>query len=166
LALWSAVPEPQALEFATQVYKNVRVLPRDSREATDVFFQKGQGDVLLTYEHEVILAGLRGQPLPYLVPDPNISIDQAVAVVDANVDRKGTRAVAEAFVDYLFTPEAQRAFAEVGFRPVEPTVAQEFAWRYPPIKNLVTVADLGGWEAVQNRFFADGALFDRIQAQL
>ncbi|MFS8835584.1 sulfate ABC transporter substrate-binding protein [Synechococcus sp. WC101] len=166
LALWSAVPEPQALEFATQVYKNVRVLPRDSREATDVFFQKGQGDVLLTYEHEVILAGLRGQPLPYLVPDPNISIDQAVAVVDANVDRKGTRAVAEAFVDYLFTPEAQRAFAEVGFRPVEPTVAQEFAWRYPPVEKLVTVADLGGWETIQNRFFADGALFDRIQAEL
>jgi sulfate/thiosulfate-binding protein len=43
LALWSAVPEPQALAFTTQVYKNVRILPRDSREATDVFFQKGQG---------------------------------------------------------------------------------------------------------------------------
>jgi sulfate/thiosulfate-binding protein len=38
LALWSAVPEPQALAFTTQVYKNVRILPRDSREATDVFF--------------------------------------------------------------------------------------------------------------------------------
>ncbi|MFS8923085.1 sulfate ABC transporter substrate-binding protein [Synechococcus sp. B60.1] len=166
LALWSAVPEPQALAFTTQVYKNVRVLPRDSREATDVFFQKGQGDALLTYEQEVILAGLRGQPLPYVVPDPNISIDNPVAVVDATVERKGTRAVAEAFVNYLFTPEAQRAFAEVGFRPVEPTVAQEFAWRYPPIEKLVTVADLGGWEAIQNRFFADGAVFDRIQAGL
>jgi sulfate/thiosulfate-binding protein len=166
LALWSAVPEPQALAFTTQVYKNVRILPRDSREATDVFFQKGQGDALLTYEHEVILASLRGQSLSYVVPDPNISIDNPVAVVDANVDRKGTRAVAEAFVDYLFTPEAQRAFAEVGFRPVEPTVAQEFAWRYPPVEKRVTVADLGGWEVVQSRFFADGALFDRIQAQL
>ncbi len=166
LALWSAVPEPQALAFTTQVYQNVGILPRDSREATDVFLQKGQGDALITYEHEVILAALRGQSLSYVVPSTNISIDNPVAIVDANVDRKGTRAVAEAFVEYLFTPPAQRAFAEVGFRPVEPTVAQEFAQQYPPIDRLVTVADLGGWEAIQSRFFADGAVFDRIQAEL
>jgi sulfate transport system substrate-binding protein len=87
-------------------------------------------------------------------------------VVDAIVDKKGTREVAEAFVEFLFTPEAQREFAKVGFRPVNPEVVAEFANKYPPIENLFTVDDLDGWDAIQEKFFDDGAIFDDIQAQL
>jgi len=105
----------------------------------------------------------KGENLAYTVPtDYNISIDNPVAVVDANVDKKGTRKVAEAFVQFLFTPEAQREFAKVGFRPVEPTIVKEFESKFPQIKNLFTVQDLGGWDKVQKQFFEDGALFDKI----
>ncbi|MGQ9838415.1 MAG: sulfate ABC transporter substrate-binding protein [Cyanobacteriota bacterium] len=172
LSLWGhktlveGVSEEAALEFTTRVYQNVGVLPRDAREATDVFFQKGQGDVLITYEHEVLLANLRGGSLPYVLPSSSISIDNPVAVVDKIVDRKGTREVAEAFVAFLFTPAAQREFAAVGFRPVNPEVAAEFANQYPRIENLFTVEDLGGWDAVQAKFFEAGTVFDDIQAQL
>ncbi|MCJ2542988.1 sulfate ABC transporter substrate-binding protein [Thermostichus vulcanus] len=172
LSLWGyktlvqEATDDEALEFTTQVYQNVGVLPRDAREATDVFFQKGQGDALITYEHEVLLANLRGENLPYILPSSSISIDNPVAVVDEIVDRKGTREVAEAFVAFLFTPEAQREFAKVGFRPVNPEVAAEFADQYPVMDNLFTVEDLGGWDAIQERFFDDGAIFDNIQAQL
>ncbi|MEN9203659.1 MAG: sulfate ABC transporter substrate-binding protein [Thermostichus sp. DG_1_6_bins_120] len=172
LTLWGyktlvqGVDDAAAFDFTTRVYQNVGVLPRDAREATDVFFQKGQGDALITYEHEVLLARLRGHDLPYILPDASISIDNPVAVVDAVVDKKGTRAVAEAFVEFLFSPAAQREFAKVGFRPVNPEVAAEFASQYPAVANLFTVEDLGGWHAVQKRFFADQAIFDKIQAQL
>ncbi|MGF1577531.1 MAG: sulfate ABC transporter substrate-binding protein [Cyanophyceae cyanobacterium] len=166
LAIWAAVPDRQALEFTTQLYDNVGILPRDAREATDVFVQKDQGDALITYEHEVILAGLRGQSLSYVVPSSNISIDNPVAVVDATVEAKGTRAVAEGFVEFLFTPEAQRIFAEVGFRSVDPRVRADFAEDYPEVERLTTVTDLGGWETIQAHFFADGAIFDQIQANL
>ncbi|HIK12006.1 MAG TPA: sulfate ABC transporter substrate-binding protein [Oscillatoriaceae cyanobacterium M33_DOE_052] len=167
LALWGAVTktggdEAKALEFSTKVIKNTPILPRDAREATDVFFKQGQGDVLINYENEVLLAKLKGQPLPYTIPDVNISIDSPVAVVDANVDKHGTREVAEAFVKFLFTPEAQREFAKVGFRPIDAAVATEFAKEYPPIKTLSTVADFGGWDEVQKKFFDDGAIFDQI----
>nr|WP_228035525.1 sulfate ABC transporter substrate-binding protein [Oculatella sp. LEGE 06141] len=171
LALWGSVAQAAgtdatALDYTTKVFQNAPVLPRDARESTDVFFKQAQGDVLINYENEVILARLNGQDLPYVVPDINISIENPVAVIDRNVDRHGTRAVAEAFVQYLFTPEAQREFAKVGFRPIEPTVTAEFAEQYPPIQTLFTVQDLGGWDTVQAKFFADGALFDQIQATI
>ncbi|MFB2881360.1 sulfate ABC transporter substrate-binding protein [Floridanema aerugineum] len=171
LALWGAVAETggddaKALDFTSKVFKNVPVLPRDAREASDVFFKQGQADALINYENEVILAGLNGQKLPYVVPDVNISIDNPIAVVDKNVDKHGTREVAEAFVQFLYTPEAQREFAKVGFRPVNSTVAKEFTKQYATVKNLFTVQDLGGWGEVQKKFFDDGAIFDKIQAQI
>ena len=155
-----------ALDFVTKIYKNVPVLPKDARESTDVFFTRGQGDVLINYENEVILAAEKGEKLPFIVPDVNISIDNPVAVVDANVDKHGTREVAEAFVEFLFTPEAQEEFAKVGFRPVDPTVGEKFADQFPKIDTLFTIADLGGWEAIDKKFFADGAIFDQVQAKI
>ncbi|KDR58303.1 MULTISPECIES: sulfate ABC transporter substrate-binding protein [Limnospira] len=171
LVLWGAKTETgqteaQALDFVQQVFRNVPVLPRNAREATEVFYRQGQGDALINYENEVLLAQQQGQTLPYVIPQTNISIDNPIAVVDATVDRRGTREVAEAFVQFLYTPQAQRAFAEAGFRPVDPTIEAEFSDRFIPITNLFTVEDLGGWDAVQNQFFADGAMFDEIQAQI
>lgn len=150
----------------TQIYQNVPVLPKDARESTDVFFTRGQGDVLINYENEVILAAQKGEALPYVVPDVNISIDNPIAVVDANVDKHGTREVAEAFVEFLFTPEAQEEFAKVGFRPADPSVAEKFADQFPKIDTLFTIADLGGWDAIDQKFFADGSIFDQIQSKV
>jgi sulfate transport system substrate-binding protein len=169
LAFWGAVSqtggdEKKAEDFTTKVYKNVPVLPKDAREASDVFFKQGQGDALINYENEMILAAQQGEKLPYVVPDVNISIDNPVAVVDKNVDKNGNREVAEAFVKFLYTPEAQREFAKVGFRPVDPTVEQEVASQYPKVKTLFTVKQLGGWDEIQKKYFDDGAVFDKMQA--
>ena len=169
LALWGAIAqtggnEAKATEFVTQVYRNVAVLPKDAREASDVFYKKGQGDVLLNYENEVILAAQRGETKPfYVVPQTNISIDAPVAVVDKNTDKHNTRAVSEAFVKFLYTPEAQREFAKVGFRPVNSTVANEVQSKFPKISKLYTVQSLGGWDTAQKKFFDDGGIFDKIQ---
>ena len=170
LALWGAVTktggnEKQAFDFVSQVFKNVVVLPKDARESSDAFYKKGQGDVLLNYENEVILAAQQGKTdTSYEVPATNISIDAPVAVVDKNVDKHGTREVSEAFVKFLFTPEAQREFAKAGFRPVNSTVAKEVQGKFPKISRLYTVDNLGGWDAVQKKFFDDGGIFDKIQS--
>ncbi len=170
LALWNSViktggDEAKATDFVTKVYKNVPVLAKDAREASDTFLKQGQGDALINYENEILLAQKNGAKLNYSVPDVNISIDNPIAVVDKNVDKHGTREVAEAFVKYLFTPEAQQEFAKIGFRPVDETVAQtkEIADKYPKVKNLGTANDYGGWSEIDKKFFADGALFDKIQ---
>lgn len=173
LALWGSVlktggDDAKALDFTTKVYKNVPILTKDAREATDVFFKQGQGDALINYENEIILAGQKGEKPTYTIPDVNVSIDNPIAIVDKNVDKHGTREVAEAFVKYLYTPEAQREFAKAGFRPVDATVAAEpeFAKKYPPVKTLFTAKDLGGWGEIQQKFFDDGAAFDKIQGSI
>jgi sulfate/thiosulfate transport system substrate-binding protein len=171
LAVWGSViktggDDTKALDFTTKVYKNVPILTRDAREATDVFFKQGQGDALINYENEIVLVSQKGENPTYTIPDVNVSIDNPIALVDKNVDKHGTREVAEAFVKFLYTPEAQREFAKAGFRPVDATVAAEpeFAQKYPPVKTLFTVQDLGGWGEIQKKFFDDGAVFDKIQS--
>ncbi len=166
-AIQSGANEAQAIEFLTSVFRNVPILARDAREATDIF-AKGQGDVLLNYENEVLLALEKGEKLEYIVPETNLAITHPIAIVDRNVEKHGNREVVEAFVNFLYTPAAQREFAKAGFRPVDATVAQEpeISRKFPALKKLGTVEDYGGWAAVQRKFFDDGALFDQIQAQV
>lgn len=167
LGLWGSVTKAggsveEAKEFVAQVYGSVTTLPRDAREASDVFYTRNQGDVLMNYENELLLAESQGRIQPYVIPtDYNISIEGPVAVVDGYVDRRGTREVAEAFVEFLYTPEAQRAFAEAGFRPVNEEVFAEFSQRFPVVENLFTIEDFGGWNQAQPEFFSDGAIFDQ-----
>jgi sulfate/thiosulfate transport system substrate-binding protein len=172
LALWndairSGANETQAQEIMTRAYRNVPILARDAREAMDVFFKQTQGDALMNYENEVLFINSKGSNLPYVLPQSNISIDNPIAVVDRNVDKHGNREVVEAFVQYLFSAEAQVEFAKAGFRPIEPSVAgtPENLKRFPTVPNLATIQDFKSWSAVQKQFFADGAMFDQIQAQ-
>lgn len=173
LALWDyALKQPggteaKAEEFVATAFKNVAVLAKDARESTDAFSKQGQGDALVNYENEAILAQQKGEKLEYVVPEVNISIDTPAAVVDKNVDKHGTREAATAFVEYLFTPEAQREFAKVGFRPIGDLAKEpEFVKAFPPVKELGNVEDFGGWGDVQAKFFDDGKVFDTIQAQI
>lgn len=173
LALWNAAiqsgkSDSLAQAFVGSVYQNAPVLAKDAREASDVFLKQGQGDALINYENEVILAQQKGEKVTYVVPDVNISIDNPIAIVDKNVDKHGSREVATAFVNYLFTPEAQVEFAKVGFRPVDTSTPElkALAAKFPPIPKLSTVKDFGGWDAAQTKFFQDGAAFDQIQSQI
>jgi sulfate transport system substrate-binding protein len=171
LALWDYIlktggNDAKAKDFVTRAYKNVVVLSKDARESTDAFNKQGQGDALLNYENEVILAKQKGEKLDYIVPEINFAIDTPVAVVDKNVDRHGTREVAEGFVKFLYTPEAQEEFIKLGYRPLEDDPGKLKELNYPPIKTLGSVEDFGGWDKAQKRFFEDGAVFDEIRAQL
>jgi sulfate/thiosulfate-binding protein len=171
LGLWGSVTQTggdqtQAETFVTNVYKNVDNLPKDAREASDVFLKRDQGDVLLNYENEAILATRTGDlKAPFVVPEVNIRIEGPVAVVDKVVDRKGTRKAAEALAAYLFTDEAQQIFAEEGFRPTNPSVWQRVKDRFAPVKTFFSVKDFGGWIAVNKTFFDNGGLWDRLFAQ-
>lgn len=170
LALWNAslksgADEAKTKEFVTKAFKNVAVLTKDAREATDAFSKQGQGDALINYENEIILAKDKGEKLAYTVPDVNISIDTPIAVVDKNVDKHGTREAAEGFVKFLFTPEAQQEFVKLGYRPIDTATGQkETTDRFPSVKTLGSIKDYGGWDDFQKKFFEDGAIFDQIEA--
>jgi sulfate transport system substrate-binding protein len=148
----------------TKVYGNVSNLPKDAREASDAFLNRGQADVLLTYENEALLAAKQGtsKATTLVVPAVNIRIDGPVAVVDRNVDRKGSRKAAEALAAYLQGEEAQDIFAEEGFRPVNAAVWNRRKASFAPVTTLFTAADLGGWPSIDRTFFASGGVWDRL----
>jgi len=171
LGLWGSITQvggsqQEAEAYVTSVFRNVENLPRDAREASDAFLKRGQGDVLLNYENEAILATRIGDlKSPFIVPELNIRIEGPVAVVDKNVDRKGTRKAAEALASYLFSEEAQQVFAEEGFRPTNPVVWARVKDRFAPVKQFFSVKDFGGWDAVNKNFFDNGGLWDRMFAK-
>jgi ABC-type sulfate transport system substrate-binding protein len=158
-----------ALAFLREVYLRAPVLPRDGRDATDVFLRQELGDVLITYENEAILAQMRGLPLAYSIPsaEANCLIEFPISVVDRNADREKVRDVADAFVEYCFSDEAQQIFADYGFRPVSERVFQQVRERFPSPSILETVDEhYGGWSAVMQKFFVTGAVFDILLEQV
>lgn len=168
VALWGSVTqspggtEAKARDFILKVYKNAEVLPKDAREATDFFLKRNQGDVLLNWETEAILAKRKGEwTEPWKTFSPNVLTAQPVAVVDKVVDKKGTRRAAEAFTKFLYSDAAQKVFVDNGFRPATAFGKAYAKGKFPTI-NTFTVANFGGWPAVTKKFFSNGALWDQI----
>jgi len=144
--------DPQAgLDFVNKlVTEHVKTRPGSGREATDVFLQ-GSGDVLISYENEAINTERQGKPVEHINPPQTFKIENPVAVVTTSAHLEQ----ATALKNYLFTKEGQKIWAQAGFRPVDPSVAQDFATDFPTPEKLWTIDDLGGWSAV------DPALFDK-----
>ena len=154
--------DAQAKKYLTTVYKNVEVLPKDAREATDVFVKRRKGDVLLNYENEAILAKKTGDwKVPYKLPSPNILIEGPIAVVDKNVNKKGNRKAAEAFAKFLYTPAAQKIFVDNGFRPVTAEGKAYAQGKFQEVKTF-TIGSFGGWNTVNSKYFGKGGLWDQI----
>ena len=142
------------------------MLDTGARGSTTTFAERDIGDVLLAWENEAFLAvnELGPDKFEIVVPPISIQAEPPVAVVDGNVDAKGTRKVAEAYLDYLYSDAGQKIIAKNFYRPAKPAAADpEDLKRFPELK-LVTIDDplFGGWKEVQPKHFADGGIFDQI----
>ncbi|MCU1647987.1 MAG: transporter [Nocardia sp.] len=142
---------PQAgLDYLSQLITkdHVKVQPKSGREATETFLQ-GTGDVLLSYESEALFSERNGDPIEHFIPPTTFKIENPVAVTKNSKNP----AKAVAFHDFMFTADGQKAFAAAGLRPVDPKVAADFAKDFPTPQKLWTIADLGGWKAVDKDLF-------------
>jgi len=156
--------EAKARDYVTQLYRHVPVLDTGARGSTTTFVQRGIGDVLLAWENEAFLAleELGPDQFDIVVPSISIKAEPPVALVDGNVDQKGTREVAAAYLEYLYSEAGQKIAAKHFYRPANPEAADpEDMKRFPDVK-LVTIEDFGGWKEAQPQFFADGGIFDQI----
>lgn len=158
--------EAKARDFVTRLYRNVPILDSGARGSTITFAQRRQGDVLLAWENEAFLAvnELGKGQFEIVVPSVSIKAEPPVALVDANVDRKGTRAVAQAYLQYLYTRPAQEIIARNYYRPVDPVVAAKTTSQFPRLQLFTIDRNFGGWTRAQAAHFADGAAFDQIFA--
>lgn len=159
-----AKAQQRARQFVTAVYRNVPVLDRAARGATNTFVQRGIGDVLINWENEILLSKneLDSSKVEIVVPETSILAETVVAVVDQVVDRRGTRTVAEAYLKYLYSKEGQEIVAKNYYRPASAEVADKYKDLFPQIE-LFTINQLfGSWSEANRLHFVDGGEFDNI----
>ncbi len=156
--------EATARALVTGIFKNVPVLDAGARGSTTTFGERKLGDVLIAWEDEALLLSKKISPdeVEVVIPSLTILAEPPVAVVDANVDRKGTRAVAEAYVRYLYSPEGQEIAAKHYFRPRSAEVAAKYADRFPQVQTFTIDELFGGWSSAQKTHFDDGGVFDQL----
>jgi sulfate transport system substrate-binding protein len=137
--------DKQARDFVEKMFKNVVSLDTSGRNATNTFVA-GRGDVFITYENEARLAKLQ-----YVIPRQTLLIEAPIAVIKNSENREA----ANTFIRFTKTAAAQRIFAEYGFRPLLPSVYQEFIKQYPRRPGIFKITDryIGGWNAVDKRWF-------------
>ena len=169
LAAWGQVrakggTDEQAAEFVRALYKNVPVLARGGRDATGVFLQRNIGDVLVTFESEVVSVNneFGAGKVDVVHPSASIVAENPVAIVERTVKKKGTAGQAKAYLDFLYSPQGQEIAAKHNIRPRNEAVLKQYAQAFKPIK-LFTVAEyFGSLSEAQKVHFNDGGKFDQL----
>ena len=159
-----AAAQKKAQEYVTALYKNVKKLASGARGASLDFVQQKQGDVLLDWENQAKLTMLEVGVGEYEIVMPSISIlaEPPVAVVDKNVDKRGTRTVAEAYLKFLYSKEGQELVAKHHYRPRNEEVFARYSEKFGPV-TMFTIDDVfGGWQKAQAVHFENGGIFDQI----
>ncbi len=169
LAAWGYVrkkggTDAQAAEFVTKLFKNVPVLAKGGRDATTIFLQRNIGDVLVTFESEVLSVDREfgAGKVDAVYPSVSIVAENPVAVVERTVAKKGTGELAKAYLDYLYSDEAQEIAAKHALRPRSAALLKKYANTFKAIQ-LFTVGEyFGSQSEAQKVHFNDGGQFDKI----
>ena len=169
LAAWGSAreqgaSEAQAAEYVAKLYKNVPVLAKGGRDATATFLQRNIGDVLITFESEVVSVERefgKGK-VEAVYPSVSITTENPVAVVERTVGKKGTAELAKAYLDYLYSDEAQEIAAKHAIRPRSEAVLKKHADLFKPIQQFTVAKYFGSLSEAQKVHFNDGGQFDKL----
>jgi sulfate transport system substrate-binding protein len=160
----SGSKDPAAAKaFLESVHANVESLDKSGR-ASMAAFEYGVGDVIVTYENELLARIAQGVNYEVVIPDDTILIENPAAVLDKYVDERGTRQASEALVTFLTSREAQEVFAKYGFRPVNEAVYAEHEDRYPVPAGLFDIDYLGGWDEVRATLYSKRGVWYQVLA--
>jgi sulfate/thiosulfate transport system substrate-binding protein len=155
--------EAGATDLLNGIFANVLTYDKSARDSIQSF-EAGNGNVAITYENEVKTANTAGLDDEAVYPPSTVLIENPVAVVDTNAADHCVTDIANAFVDFLHTPEAKALYSSIGFlRSTDAAKAQagDPANGFPAIHDLFTVADLGGWNALNDTLFSDSGIVTR-----
>ena len=169
LAAWGYVrkkggSEADAAAFVAKLYKNVPVLAKGGRDATTIFLQRNIGDVLVTFESEVISVDNEFGAGKVDAVHPSISIvaENPVAVVERTVNKKGTGDLAKAYLNYLYSDEAQEIAAKHALRPSNPAILKKYSKTFKPVQLFTVNEVFGSFAEAQKVHFNDGGNFDKL----
>ena len=169
LAAWGYVrkkggSEADAAAFVAKLYKNVPVLAKGGRDATTIFLQRNIGDVLVTFESEVISVDNEFGAGKVDAVNPSISIvaENPVAVVERTAAKKGTGDLAKAYLNYLYSDEAQEIAAKHALRPSNPAILKKYSKTFKPLQLFTVNEVFGSFAEAQKVHFNDGGNFDKL----
>ncbi|ODT69735.1 MAG: thiosulfate transporter subunit [Pelagibacterium sp. SCN 63-23] len=151
-------------DYLTRLFLNVPVFETGGRGATTAFTERQLGDVLITFEAEVLSAVelLGADKYEAVVPAVSLLAEFPVAIVDKVVDARGSRDLARAYLDFLYTTEGQQIVAQRNHRPNDAAVAASFAERFPEVRLITAEEGFGGWARISAEHFAEGGLLDQV----
>ncbi len=155
--------EAAAKVFVNKLFKNAAVLDTGARGSTTSFVEREIGDVLITWENEayLVLREFGADKFEIVTPSLSILAEPPVAVVEDYTRKHGTTEVATEYLTFLYSKEAQEIIGKNFYRPVDKEIAAKYAKQFKPLE-LITIAQFGGWDAAQKKFFADEGVFDEI----
>ena len=172
LAAWGAVrekggSEADAQAYISKLYKNVPVLAKGGRDATATFLQRNIGDVLITFESEVVSIDREfgNGKVDAIYPSASITAENPVAIVERTVAKKGTSDLAKAYLDYLYSDEGQEIAAKHAIRPRSEAVLKKHANVFKPIKQFTVAKYFGSLTEAQKVHFSDGGQFDKLYTE-
>ena len=155
--------EAAAKVFVNKLFKNAAVLDTGARGSTTSFVEREIGDVLITWENEayLVLREFGADKFEIVTPSLSILAEPPVAVVEDYTRKHGTTEVATEYLTFLYSKEAQEIIGKNFYRPVDKEIAAKYAKQFKPLE-LITIAQFGGWDEAQKKFFADEGVFDEI----
>ena len=155
--------EAAAKVFVNKLFKNAAVLDTGARGSTTSFVEREIGDVLITWENEayLVLREFGADKFEIVTPSLSILAEPPVAVVEDYTRKHGTTEVATEYLTFLYSKEAQEIIGKNFYRPVDKEIAAKYAKQFKPLE-LITIAQFGGWDEAQKKFFADEGIFDEI----
>ena len=155
--------------FVGKVLKNVENFPTGGRGATVAFAQNGQGDVLLTFESEVINIAkgdeFKSANLEIVVPDVSVLAEFPVAIVDKVADERGTREQAKAFLDFQYSKDIQQLLTRYNYRVHNPEVVEATKAQFAPVRLINPTEVLGSWDEITAKHFDNGGILDQLLAE-
>ncbi len=159
--------DKQARALVKGIFKNTPVLDIGGRGATTTFAERGIGDVLLTFEAEVLLTvkELGADKFDVITPSLSIEAEMPVAVVETVARKHKTETVAAAYLEYLYSEPSQELLAKNFFRPRSTIVAQKYEKQFGKLTLASIEETFGGWISAQKVHFSEGGVFEQIQRE-
>jgi sulfate/thiosulfate transport system substrate-binding protein len=137
--------DKQAIAFIKTLFDHVVSQDSSGSNATNSFLS-GKGDVLVTFESELI-----NGKIPFVIPRQTMLIEIYGAKTTATQHPNEVNA----FLRYLKTAPAQTILGQNGYRPVNKQVFEQFKAKYPVRPGETTINDklIGGWRAADKKWF-------------
>jgi sulfate/thiosulfate transport system substrate-binding protein len=150
--------EEEVLHVFRALRSRVKVFGKSGRESMQHFLG-GIGDVVVTYECEIVQQRAAANPLDIIYPARTISIElPVVAVHPKGQPRTG---MGEQFVQWLDGDEAQTIYALHFFRPANHAIEEKHRNLLPYVGGVFRAIDIGGWKDLDRVLFSEEGLWNR-----